>query len=353
MTQPDHPARRGPKRRSDSTRPASTPSSTRRGADRRPYPTAPTHTRPSPAGTHPNANRTASHHLSTTPTPATVWTSSPTRTDPDATWPTPILTTIITSFSQPGTRVVLLAWPTTRRPTVDPTDSGQVIDHPTDTNPNDELATALTAIHNLNRTARVVRIQPHLTPRGRAPRRVSPDLVESPDNCPTVVADSALTRTGTEVPTQVDATPADTDLIITSLHPQHHGDHTSDHVTLLAAKLLRVGGILAVLTHCDWSRGELIDPTGPIVTSGQNADLLYLQHIVTLHTPAHNGNVVPDLDSSTADGGTQLQHQPLVRGRPAPHRRIHSDVLVFAQPHDHQPLSLGPTDRPIGTGVTP
>jgi len=352
MPQPDHPARRGPKGRSDTTRPASTPHSTRRSTDRRPYPTAPTRTRPSPPGAHPNPARTASHHLATAPTPATVWASGPTPIDPHATWPTPILTTIITSFSQPGAHVALLPWPTTHRPTVDPTASGQVIDHPTDTNPDDELAATLTTIHNLNRTARVVRIQPHLTPRGRPSRRISPDLVETLDHCPTVVADPPLTRTGTEVPTRVDAAPADTNLIITSLHPQHHGDHTSDHVALLAARLLRIGGILAILTHCDWSHGDLIDPTGPLVTSGQNADLLYLQHIIALHTPIHDHKLAPDLDNSTAGEGTQLQHRPLVPGRPAPHRRIHSDILVFAQPHDHQPPSLGPTDRPVGTGVT-
>src|SRR5205085_2165103 len=82
-----------------------------------------------------------------------------------------------------------------------------------------------------------------------------------------------------------DTATADADLIITSLDPQHSGPCISDHLTLLAARLLRAGGLLAVLTHSDWSTGALLDPTGPLVACAQNADLLYLQHIVALHTP--------------------------------------------------------------------
>jgi hypothetical protein len=107
-----------------------------------------------------------------------------------------------------------------------------------------------------------------------------------------------------------------------------------------------------VLTHCDWTSGELTDPTGAVVAAGQNADLLYLQHIVALHTPVrdgefhfadgHSDGVHGDRD--TDDGDARARHRASVRGLPAPHRRIHSDVLVFAQPHDHrQPTSASPT----------
>ena len=45
--------------------------------------------------------------------------------------------------------------------------------------------------------------------------------------------------------------------------------------------MLRGGGILAVLTRVRHTAdGVLVDATGGIVASAQNADLLYLQHIV-------------------------------------------------------------------------
>lgn len=89
-----------------------------------------------------------------------------------------------------------------------------------------------------------------------------------------------------------------------------------------------------------------------MVTAGQNADLLYLQHIVALHTPVRDGrfhlaDAHPDVpsggvrgDRDTDDNDARARHRASVRGLPAPHRRIHSDVLVFAQPHDHQPTPL-------------
>jgi hypothetical protein len=144
---------------------------------------------------------------------------------------------------------------------------------------------------------------------------------------------------------RLDTAIADTDLIITSLRPEHSGDRSSDHVALLAARLLRTGGILAVLTHSDWTSGELLDPTGPVVASAQNADLLYLQHIIALHTPIHRGHfhLAPAAQAPT-------RHHTPGHGRPAAHHRISSDVLVFAQPHDHQPPPLTPTTA-LQTGL--
>jgi hypothetical protein len=111
---------------------------------------------------------------------------------------------------------------------------------------------------------------------------------------------------------------------------------------------LRVGGILTVLTHSDWSQGELVDPTGPVVASAQNADLLYLQHIIALHTPIHSGQFIGHLHSAEAATHDRAHGYRL----PAPHRRISSDVLVFAQPHDHQPPPLTPAAAVVETGLT-
>ena len=48
---------------------------------------------------------------------------------------------------------------------------------------------------------------------------------------------------------------------------------------------LAPGGILAVLTHSHRTGGRLLDPTGAVIAALQDADLLYLQHIVIVEHP--------------------------------------------------------------------
>ena len=69
---------------------------------------------------------------------------------------------------------------------------------------------------------------------------------------------------------------------------------------MLAAGMLRGGGILAVLTRVRHTAdGALVDATGGIVASAQNADLLYLQHIV-----------IPDPASPAGPRDRCRQHAP-------------------------------------------
>jgi hypothetical protein len=344
MTRSDHSATPAPVGRTDSTRPRRTG----RDEDRRPYPSAPARTATSQRGTCRAGTPTRSRTAFTAPTPATVWACGPTPLDPDTPWPTPLLTKIVTSFSEPGDRVVVLPRPTTApTPPHRPGRADGLIDHATTVEPDDELATALTAITDLARRARVVRLEPDLTAGGRASRPFWADLVGTPDNTPAPEPAALPGWPPDAAPNRFDVASGDTDLIITSLRPEPSTDRASDHVALLAARLLRVGGTLAVLTHSDWSRGELVDPTGPVVASAQNADLLYLQHIIALHTPIHGGQFVGHLHSAEAP----THHRAHGHGLPAPHRRISSDVLVFAQPHDHQPPPLAPA-AVVETGLT-
>jgi hypothetical protein len=346
VTQPDHCATRGPRRRSDSTRPASTRSAPRRGRERRPYPTAPTTTRVSPAKPGSTGATSRSRGSRSTPTPATVWAAGPVPIDLDAAWPTPLVTKIVSSFSEPGGRVALLPWPGTGgRPTLTAVDAGGVIDRAPGTEPDAELAAALVAIESLDRVGRVVRIPVDSTLTGPASRPFWADLVDGPDHPHPAVAPSRRPGLGGDASDSAPGASPDADLVITTLRPEHGGDRSSDHVALLAARLLRVGGILVVLTHCDWSTGELMDPSGPVVASAQNADLLYLQHVVALHAPVANGEFSLDLDGRAPERDAHAQHRAGVRGLPTPHRRVHSDVLVFAQPHDHQP------PPPLATGA--
>ncbi|HJT04797.1 MAG TPA: hypothetical protein VJ757_14415 [Pseudonocardiaceae bacterium] len=331
MTRSDHSATPAPKGRTDTTR----PSRTRRGSHRQPYPNAPARASSArhgaPRASIPSRPRTPP----TVPTPATVWACGPTAVDPDATWPAPILTKIVTSFSKSGDRVVLMPWPTaTPRPLIAPGKTGGLTDRTRTAERDAHLATTLAAIDDLDRTAALIHLQRDSTASGPASRPFWADLLQTPEApCPFGTHRRTDCAPDTAA-SQLDATTGTTDLIITSLHPEHSGDRASDHVALLAARLLRVGGILVVLTHSDWSSGELRDPTGPVVACAQNADLLYLQHIIALHTPIRRGHF--HLSPALARAPVP-HHSP---GQPAPHHRISSDVLVFAQPHEHEPPPL-------------
>lgn len=364
MTQSDHtphrPAPHGPKRREDSTHPASTRSNVCRGAERRPYPTASTTTRVSPAKRGSSAARSRSRSAVTTPTPATVWTAGPAPIDLHTAWPTAIVEKIVGAFSEPGGRVALLSWPSTQptpgdRPRLTPVFSDGVLDHASGAEPNAEVADALAAVEGLHRTTRVVRVPADPTATGPGSRPFWADLVDGLDRSPATVSLPSRSDLRGGVLDGAEAAPADTDLIITSLRPEDGGDHACDLMALVAARLLRVGGILAVITHCDWPAGELIDPTGAVVASAQNADLLYLQHIIAVHAPVSDGRFAVDtltkIDGPAADQQARTAHRAAVRGLPAPHRRVHSDVLVFAQPHQYEPLAVSPAEQAFGSGV--
>lgn len=355
MTQPDHSRRHSPRRRNttsrtDSTHPAPHPASQgpggRRGGDRRPWPTAPTTTRRSPG----KPTRSRARGSASTPTPATVWTAGLAPIDLDAAWPPALVEKVVTSFSEPGARVVLLEWPTPSndRPSLAAVGSDGVIDHAPGTEPDPELdsglAAALRAVEHLDRTARVERVPVDPTATGPASRPFWADLIGDSSPAPATVPTAPVTPVDPLPSTGSLAASDIADLVITSLRPEQSGDSSADgsvdRVALFAARLLRVGGILVVLTHCDWTVGELTDPTGAVVTAGQNADLLYLQHIVAVHAPVRDGrfHLSDEHSDGTTDDGSARdaeargRHRAEVRGLPVPHRRIHSDVLVFAQP---------------------
>ncbi|SDN05456.1 hypothetical protein [Allokutzneria albata] len=340
MTQPEDSARRGPTRRSDPTHPANP----RRADQRRPYPSAPTTTRLSPA--KPGAGRTrAQTPRSTTPTPATVWTAGPELIDLDARWPAPLVRAIVTAFSTPGTDVVLLPPPNTSpsphpRPRTAAASAGRPERAVRETSV-DEVEQARAVVEELGRTARIVHLPTEAHCAGPAARPFWADLVDATTSAHG--AHGAASVTEFDGDTTVTGGAATADLVISSLRPEDIGDHTSDLLALTAARLLRVNGIFAVLTHTDTTTGELRDATGAVVACAQNADLLYLQHIVALHVPVHSSRfateLLTDTTSPAAHAYARGEHRAAVRGLPAPHRRIHSDLLVFAQPHDHQPSS--------------
>ncbi|WP_157621057.1 hypothetical protein [Saccharothrix sp. NRRL B-16348] len=281
-----------------------------------------------------------------------MWTAGPVPMDLDTSWPTPIIGKIVRAFSKPGGQVVLLPWPTPGDTSPHmPAGDDRTVDNTPSAEPDGVLADALAAVEGLRRTGRVVRVTAGPAATGPASRPFWDDLVGDPGASRSTVSASPRSDIGDGVSDDLGTPQASTDLIITSLRPQHGGDHAGDLVALVAARLLRVGGILAVLTHCDWTSGELTDPTGAVVAAAQNADLLYLQHIVALHAPVHAGRFASDqltgLDSPTAEDDIRARHRAAVRGLPTPHRRIHSDLLVFGQQHDYEP----PRQAAAGTAM--
>jgi hypothetical protein len=218
-----------------------------------------------------------------------VWTAGPDPIDPAAAWPVRIIETITTSFSAPGDRVLLAPWPTAE----------EAADRATGA---DELNAALDAVHTLGRHPAITKLEP---------------------------------LTANEVPISGEAASAwlsadeRVDLVITSLPPGRGADGAAEAVAIAAARALAFGGILAVYTHSDWSSGRLTDPSGPMIAAAQNADLLYLQHIVTLHTPIRYGRLQP----LTTTDPTDLAPGGQEPAAPTTHARVHGDVLIFAQAH--------------------
>lgn len=114
---------------------------------------------------------------------------------------------------------------------------------------------------------------------------------------------------------------------------------------VFAAQALSAGGILAVLTRCRPGRdGRLVDPSGAIVAAAQNADLLYLQHIVI---PAGPLRLPP---SRRHDDRTAVRDED-VEGAGGGGIGGNVDLLVFAQPRAYG-LHTRPTGDPTPTAMT-
>ena len=213
-----------------------------------------------------HAHNTASRG-ETPPIPSTVW-APVEATPPDAPWPTALLGQIVEALTKPGEQVALLPWPS---------------QHTEET--ENALARAAETVQQLGR-------HPHLASPGSTSQHDEP---QSP--LPTV------------------------DLVLTHCPPAASNEAACHNFGALAAELLRPDGVAAVLTHTDSTGGTLTDPTGPIVTAAQDADLLYLQHVVLLLAPIHDGTLTP------------AEH-PATTGTPPPaaHHRIHADLLLFTNP---------------------
>jgi SAM-dependent methyltransferase len=89
-------------------------------------------------------------------------------------------------------------------------------------------------------------------------------------------------------------------------------------------RVLRPGGVLAVLTASTPRPAGLRDDPGEVIAAARAAGLVYAQHIVALHAAITDGQLVP-----VSPGAACPDETP---GPPAVCTRVHSDLLVFTKP---------------------
>jgi hypothetical protein len=89
-------------------------------------------------------------------------------------------------------------------------------------------------------------------------------------------------------------------------------------------RVLRPGGVLAVITASTPGPGGLRDDPGEVISRARAAGLVYAQHIVALHVPVTGSHIAPASgDAARPSKGA---------GVAVLHAQIHSDFLVFTQP---------------------
>jgi hypothetical protein len=89
-------------------------------------------------------------------------------------------------------------------------------------------------------------------------------------------------------------------------------------------RVLRPGGVLAVITASTPRPGGLRDDPGEVIAAARAAGLVYAQHIVALHAAITGGQLTPGPPGTARPDETA--------GPPAVHASVHSDLLVFTKP---------------------
>ena len=89
-------------------------------------------------------------------------------------------------------------------------------------------------------------------------------------------------------------------------------------------RVLRPGGVLAVLTASTPRPAGLRDDPGEVIAAARAAGLIYAQHIVALHATITGGHLTTGPPDAACPDETASP--------PAVCARIHSDLLVFTKP---------------------
>jgi hypothetical protein len=110
-----------------------------------------------------------------------------------------------------------------------------------------------------------------------------------------------------------------------------------DRAAAAVAAAVAPGGTLAVLTHSHRASGRLIDTSGAVITVLQDADLLYLQHIVIVEHPlSPRPEPTQAVPHATADNTTDGTADDTTHG---PGRGL-VDLTLFVRPGSPPPPAL-------------
>ncbi|MEU1984421.1 hypothetical protein [Nocardia sp. NPDC019395] len=203
--------------------------------------------------------------------PSTIWAGGTEPIEADTQWPKQIVSRAVIEFSRPGDQVTVVSSPAPtarrRRRFLTP-----------------DTKAALTTIEGLGRSS----VIEHLAAGPATSRTPAPS------------EDGKIS------------------LILASLLPPENTSlSVVDEIVTLAATRLASGGVLVVFTRATHTpAGALLDSTGHVVSAGQTADLLFLQHIVA--APISDDTIVAPA--------------PDTAGQARGHIVVHTDVTVLLRP---------------------
>ncbi len=243
-----------------------------------------------------------------------------------ANWLLAAVVKLVTTYTQPGQRVLLLdpapylAPPSSWSPT-----GGRNQSRP---GPYAGLHEAGWTVVRLGRGVRTQTAVAHPNPvdehSGNASAESEPGPRPRADSLTTdqPAAPSTHRRPAPDL-TATGAGPDRYDLVITAADPR-----TLDRFCPADwAGLLTPTGTLAVITHGDRSRNRLSDPAGSLVRAAQHAGLHYLDRIALLRVPVRGGALA--VATPAPHARPQGPAGPLTT--PARHTQVHDDLLVFTR----------------------
>ncbi|WP_435583402.1 hypothetical protein [Amycolatopsis thermoflava] len=243
-----------------------------------------------------------------------------------ANWLLTAVIKIVTTYTQPGQQVLLLA----PAPYLAPPASWSPTGRPRQSRPGPyaRLHEAGWTVVRLGRGVQTQTAVAHPNPVDEPAGAAAVESESGPrpnPNSPTTdqsAGPSTDRRTG-RGPTATGVGPDRYDLVITAADPR-----TLDWFRPADwAGLLSPTGTLAVITHSDRSRDRLTDPAGSLVRAAHRAGLRYLDRIALLRVPVRDSALA--VTTPAAHPRPQGPTRPLTT--PARHTQVHDDLLVFTR----------------------
>lgn len=257
------------------------------------------------------------------PRPTTLWPYAEADPLPDAAllagWLGRTIITLVTTYTRPGDRVLLLSPPARpRQPSVTPRRA-----HEPD--PYAGLTEAAWTIIRLGRgvdTATAAPVPDYPDSPTNPPNRHGAESESGPRPIPHPRTDL---HESTQVATRTHHEPdGQFDLIITAVHP-----HDTDWLTHTDwTALLTTAGTIGTITHSDHRHGRLLDPLATVVNTFRTQGLRWLDHIAVLAQPlpepAHATHTSSPIRAAARARAAALNTEPLLI------RAVHHDLLLIA-----------------------